>query len=1312
MLERKTQDTQGLVIDRAELREAPDRLEGALNAKQDDLVRSCGEAALLVWRMLRSSDYPGKDEMSQPLRLRYTLADPALAPQGASADLAFTVMLLMDRLSAGHRTDEPQSLVAATGELFGTAKQLQDGYRNPLLEVRAVGGVPAKVQAALDYFEQHGQAQSGRILVPQGNLAELEKVGLGDKVRQGVIVPVRQLQDVLDALRQLPLLPQRLRQILQELRAPFSGNPFQGLLAFDIEHRAQYFGRDTAVDEVLKHLPSDPGAKYLPGVLITGYSGSGKSSLMKAGVLGRVLYTAPKGYRFLPQPQALTATRRPVWRVPALSSPTEAEWAKSLALHWQGWLPNCVLPQDRLAELGRALGERLREESGHWILAIDQMEELVSQTVQSASPEVDGLLRQLDGCLVQLEQAGVWLLATVREEYASRLKRTLRQSFPEQIELDAPDDREHQQFLFEVIDKPCQLADVGREPALLDALRTDAKDPASVPLLQYALNELYGMAQAQQAASNQTPPPPTRLTQADYEAMGRLQGAINRTAQRLLKDRPLQASQVLGLLGRMARKALGSTAAQRGYVRAPLSASAQEAELLEPWIQARLVVRTQEHLEVAHEAVLNHFTALTDWLRQHDELLQWRQEHLLPQRAKWLDTQQDEAWLLQERDLLDARRASDQEGVLGAQEREYVRLSEQHIERSKQEQAQEEERRLQEMEAKNQELERRKAEVEAANHELEQAAEQIAKQNQTLSQTNQELDDAAVKLNQRNRRLKLGAWILLGLSILALWAGWQAWKGKQKADRRTLESLALRWTNEVDADTSHSALLRRTLALRVLPHDAVTSDSILNAMQAIARQGLFEISQSRAHTRAVTSVAFSPDGTRVVSGSADATLRLWDAQTGQPIGEPMRGHTDGVTSVAFSPDGNRVVSGSDDNTLRLWDAQTGRPIGEPMRGHTDRVTSVAFSPDGRRVVSGSGSLDNTLRLWDAQTGRAIGEPKRGHTDLVASVAFSPDGRRVVSGSWDTTLRLWDAQAGRPIGEPMRGHTDRVTSVAFSPDGRRVVSGSQDKTLRLWDAQTGRPIGEPMRGHTDRVTSVAFSPDGRRVVSGSQDNTLRLWDAQTGRPIGEPMRGHENEVTSVAFSPDGRRVVSGSVDYTLRLWDAQTGRPIGEPMQGHENGITSVAFSPDGTRVVSSSWDTTLRLWDAQTGRPIGEPMREIEHPVFNPVFSVAFSPDGRRVVSGSFGDSLRLRDTQTGRPIGEPMRGHENKVTSVAFSPDGRRVVSGSLDETLRLWLTASGMADWICERVGRNPTQAEIKEWGAEGLDLPLACPEFPPGK
>ncbi len=464
----------------------------------------------------------------------------------------------------------------------------------------------------------------------------------------------------------------------------------------------------------------------------------------------------------------------------------------------------------------------------------------------------------------------------------------------------------------------------------------------------------------------------------------------------------------------------------------------------------------------------------------------------------------------------------------------------------------------------------------------------------------------------------------------------------------------------VDEGDSYRA---RRLLLHVLKNCPYT----LEAESALIKAMKFETAVLRGHKNCVTTVAFSPDGSQIVSGSTDGTLILWDAKSGKPIGEPLRRHTEQVNSVAFGPDGSQFVSGYADATLILW-YERGKPVGETMRGHTTgSVRSVAFSPDGSRIVSGA--EDKTLILWDVQNCKSISEPLRGHKDIVRSVAFSPDGSRIISGSLDGTLILWDAKSGKPIGEPMRGHTDGVTSVAFSPDGSQIVSGSMDNTLILWDTKRGKPIGKPLKGHESPVTSVAFSPDGSRIVSGSWDKTLILWDAKSGKPIGKPLRRHTDWVNVVAFSPDGSQIVSGSNDGTLILWDAKIVKSVSEPMISHENSVTSVAFSPDGSRIVSGSGDSTLILWNAKSGKPIGKPMRG--HTGW--VSSVVFSPDGSRIVSGSDDNTLILWEAKSGKSIGAPMRGHTYYVTSVAFSPDGSRIVSGSLDRTLILWNAESG---------------------------------------
>ncbi|MGO9172414.1 MAG: eIF2A-related protein [Rhodomicrobium sp.] len=417
-----------------------------------------------------------------------------------------------------------------------------------------------------------------------------------------------------------------------------------------------------------------------------------------------------------------------------------------------------------------------------------------------------------------------------------------------------------------------------------------------------------------------------------------------------------------------------------------------------------------------------------------------------------------------------------------------------------------------------------------------------------------------------------------------------------------------------------------------------------------------EVVPQVAHSGVVNSVAFSPDGKRVLSGGQDQTLKLWDAATGMLI-RTFRDNY--VTSVAFSPDrdGKWVLSGSTDQTLKLWDAPTGKLI-RKFSGHTGEVTSVAFSPDGRLVLSGSD--DRTLRLWDAFTGELVRSFK-GHTAGVKAVAFSPDadGRRVLSGSFDGTLKIWDAETAQLI----RSVETDVTSVAFAPGGRRVLSGSWDQTLKLWDAATGNLI-RAFKGHTQFVTSVAFSPDGTRVLSGSEDGTLKLWNTETGQPIRNFERPHGSGIKSVAFSPEGRRLLSGGNDEVLRVWDADHGDLL-RSFQGPMDVITSVAFSRDGARALSGSRDGTLKLWSAATGQLI--PTSKMQHSGW--VNSVAFSPDGKQTLSGSFGE-LRLWNAETGQLL----RKIEDwgSVDSVAFSPDGTHLLSGG-GNRLKLWDADTG---------------------------------------
>jgi WD40 repeat protein/MinD-like ATPase involved in chromosome partitioning or flagellar assembly len=410
------------------------------------------------------------------------------------------------------------------------------------------------------------------------------------------------------------------------------------------------------------------------------------------------------------------------------------------------------------------------------------------------------------------------------------------------------------------------------------------------------------------------------------------------------------------------------------------------------------------------------------------------------------------------------------------------------------------------------------------------------------------------------------------------------------------------------------------------------------------------------HKNAVSSVAFSPDGKLLASGSNDKSLRLWDVASGKAL-KTFEGHQGTVLSVAFSTDGKTLASGSADNSLRLWDVASGKAL-KTFEGHKSWVSSVAFSSDGKTLASGSG--DNSLRLWDVASGKAL-KTFEGHHDMVLSVAFSPDGKLLASGSGDNSLRLWDVASGKAL--KTFGYQSRVMSVAFSPDSKTLASGSADNSLRVWDVASGKAL-KTFEGHQREGISVAFSTDGKTLASGSDDNSLRLWDVASGKAL-KTFEGHQNWVMGVAFSPDGKTLASGSGDNSLRLWDVASGKAL-KTLEGHQKSVGSVAFSPDGKRLASGSYDKSLRLWDVASGKAL----KTFEGHQ-RPVSSVAFSPDGKMLASGSDDRSLCLWDIASGKAL-KTFEGHQGAVMSVAFSPDGKTLASGSDDRSLRLWDVAS----------------------------------------
>ncbi len=578
------------------------------------------------------------------------------------------------------------------------------------------------------------------------------------------------------------------------------------------------------------------------------------------------------------------------------------------------------------------------------------------------------------------------------------------------------------------------------------------------------------------------------------------------------------------------------------------------------------------------------------------------------------------------------------------------------------------------------------------------------------------------KKRKRNWLISAAITSFLFVSGIAYWLYWQN-QQIQKANWKMMENQAKavaekanQLTNEGDSYTA------RLLALAVLPNDLESPNRpyTIEAEGALRKACQYHNTIIGRHLSYVVTASFSPDGKRIVSASADKTIRIWNVDNGMQMGL-FAGHTDRVNSASFSPDGKRIVSSSYDATIRIWDIETGQQIGKPLKGHTSSVNSASFSPDGKLIVSASS--DNTIRIWNAKTGQQIGKPLEGHTSGVLSASYSPDGKLIVSASEDKTIRIWDTESGQQIGNPLKGHLWHVTSASFSPDAKRIVSSSYDMTIRIWDVETGQQIGKPLKGHTLLASSASFSPDGKYIVSSAFDNTIRIWDAETGLQIGKTLEGH-----SAFYSPNGKLIVSASNDFTIRIWDSNTEKQIGLPLEGcNTDSMSDVSFSsdcnriasylepnrliiwdtktgrqigkpiemetvgwecnysisPDGKYVVSA--DTVIRIWDVQTGQQVGKPLdgypgrkdslrisKTIQLILYGDN-SFSFSPDSKRVVSTASNNTIRIWDVKTGLQIDKPLEGHTKVVNSVAFSHDGRYIVSASADSTIRIWNAKTG---------------------------------------
>ncbi|MEG3922250.1 hypothetical protein QUA07_24490, partial [Microcoleus sp. T3_A4] len=978
----------------------------------------------------------------------------------------------------------------------------------------------------------------------------------------------------------------------KKTQSAIGANPYRGLLAFQETDGSRFFGREKQIADLWEKLrslyESANAVRLLP---IYGPSGSGKSSLARAGLIPELARKPIPGYDrarvavLVPGTNPLEALATVLARI---VTNDETPVAKSREFEGELKHSNESGEFDGLRRIANVFPDIA---ISPLIVLVDQFEEIY--TLCENQSERDTFVGNLL-CAAKAQSKQVTVIVTFRSDFLGETQKhsQLNRLFTEQGYL-APAMNEAE--LRQAIGKPAELAGHPLDEATINLLVNDTEGrEGALPLLQFALTRIWeGLAEGK--------PPAQTLKE-----IGGVGGALAGEAQRIYDNLSPEEQEIarrvfLGLV----QLGEGTKDTRRRALLDSLGSHQNQPEQLKRVVNlfsapgVRLITLSatgsSETAEVTHEALFEHWRKFQEWLDGSREDIRFGRR--LDEDARYWDEQgrpEGILWRPPDLDLL----------------KNYQQRS-------------------------DKDMTPLQMEFFTASREAEET---------------------------RKRNQKMTFWGLVMLLVGAIGFAGSALYQLQQAQRQRVELLVATAglsvsSQPVDATVNALAAVGLSQSFLVqFPNHSVSPSAygaVLDSVPVLRERNRLQ------HQSAVNSVAFSPDGTQIVSGSSDDMVRLWDAKTLKPIGKPLLGHQEGVNSVTFSPDGTQIVSGSSDDTVRLWDAKTLKPIGKPLLGHQSVVMSVAFSPDGTKIVSGG--ADSTVRLWDAKTLKPIGKPLLGH--LVTSVAFSPDGTKIVSGGADSTVRLWDAKTLKPIGKPLLGHQSRVYSIAFSPDGTKIVSGSWVETVvRLWDTKTGQPIGKPLLGHQASVYSVAFSPDGTKIVSGSYDKTVRLWDANTGQPIGKPLLGHQSAVRSVAFSRDGTKIVSRSDDNTVRLWDANT-QPIGRPLLGAPAPGYSVAFSEDGTRIVSGSfYDNTLRLWDAKTGQPIGKPL--LGHQ--SAVYSVAFSRDGTKIVSGSYDKTLRLWDAKTGQPIGKLLLGHP--VRSVAFSPDGTKIVSGGADSTVGLW--------------------------------------------
>ncbi|MEH2239140.1 nSTAND1 domain-containing NTPase [Nostoc sp.] len=984
--------------------------------------------------------------------------------------------------------------------------------------------------------------------------------------------------------------------------------PYMGLSAF-LEEDSQYFYGREALTQQLIHQLRDRSF-----LAVIGASGSGKSSIVQAGVipqlrLGKQIPSSEQWWirSIRPGANPLEALARRL--AAAVGEPGENDFSSSSSPH--------LLLEGIFHQGVEGFVYWIRNQPHRvLVLVVDQFEELFTL---APTPDRELFLELLLGA-VQYAGDRFKLIITLRADFiASCLEvpalakalQDLSVLIPPKLSLD--DYRR-------VILNPAQQVGLKVETELVEVLLRELNhSPGDLPLLEFVLEQLW----QHRVAGELT-------LQAYQEQLGGIQGALERSSQAVYESLDPQMRECAKwIFLSLTQLGEGTEDTRRRVHKSELIVKKYPTALVEKTLNvltsAKLVVMNLEEdpnivegskgddkistyqsplspspitVEVAHEILIRHWSTLRWWLEENRDRL--RKQRQIEQASQlWLQRSQQADFLLQ------GVRLAEAEDI-------YIKYTD-------------------ELSADVQRF------IEAC-----------------LAQRKQQQLQEKSRLKQAQRAVV--ALSVLGLAAVCL-GGLAYWKS-QAAQLREIEALNASSQANLLSHQQLEALIATVKAGKQLKNTlgapAELQTQTLGVLQQVI-SGTQERNRLEGHSAEVLSVSFSPDGKTIVSASNDKTAILW-GRDGTKV-RTLTGHTGTVRSVSFSPDGQMIATASFDRTIKLWRTSDGTLI-RTLNGHTAEVLSLSWSGNGETIATGS--ADRTAKIWQVSDGHLL-RTFSGYRDFVTSVSFSPDGKMLAIASADKTVKLWSVSNGQ-LQKTLLGHSAAVSSVAFSPDGQ-IASASEDKTVRLW-----RRDGTLLRiipAHNAEVLSVNFSHDGQTLASTSADSTIKLWSSQDGS-LRQTLLGHSIAVYSVSFSPDDQTVVSAGADQTVRLW--QRDDPLFKTLTGHQGKLYSVNFSPDGQTLATAGQDTTIKLWQRDgTLRQTLEGHATSVYGHSADVYSLAFSPDGETLASASQDYYIKLWRTRDGYMV-KTLQGHRREVNSLSFSPNSQILASASGDMTIKLW--------------------------------------------